>query len=102
MFLLATVGFGGCAQASSGCEEQGLPFTVLCGHLTCSSPSRCAAQALVVMVHGPELADFRCCGPWAQPLQAVWNLSRSGIERVSFTGRQILIHWATREALHKF
>ena len=30
-----------------------------------------------------DLAGFSSCGPWAQLLQAMWNLSRSGIEPVS-------------------
>ena len=34
MLLLATAGFGCRAQAFSSCDEQGLPFTVVCGLLT--------------------------------------------------------------------
>ena len=37
------------------------------------------------------------CGARAWLLRGMWDLPRSGTERVSWIGRQILQHWATRE-----
>ena len=38
------------------------------------------------------------CGAWAYLLRGMWDLSGPGLEPVSYIGRQILNHCATREA----
>ena len=40
------------------------------------------------------------CVAWASLPCGMWGLPRSGIKPMSFIGRWILCHWATREALY--
>ena len=55
--------------------------------------SSCSSRALDYKLNS--------CGTWAELLLGMWDLPGSGNQiRVSCTGRQILYHWATREAHH--
>ena len=80
IYLWAVLGLHCCTWAFSSCGEQGLL-------------SSCSGWA-------SQLGGLSSCSTQAQLLHGVWNLPGPGIELVSLVNcRQILYHWATREAL---
>ena len=82
-----------CARTFSSCGKRGLLFIAVRGPLTIA--------ASPVAEHGLQTRKLSNCGSWAGPV-APWHVGSSQTRartRVPCTGRQILNHCATREAL---
>ena len=92
-FFLAVLGLCFCARAFSSCGKRGPLFIAVRGPLT--------IVASLVVEHRPQTRRLSSCGSRAQLLRGMWDLSQTRARTcVPGTGRQILNHCATREALN--
>ena len=106
MYLfLAVLGLHCCTWLFSSCSEQGLLSScdAQASHLVASLVDRTAAGHMSFSTCGSRALGYRLdhCGLNSCDLVAPWNVGSSQIRDqicISHIGRQILYHWATREA----
>ena len=90
---MAVLGLRFCARAFSNCGKWGPLFIAARGPLTIA--------ASLVAEHRLQMRRLSNCGSRAQLLLGMWESSQTRARtRVPCTGRQILNHCATREALY--
>ena len=111
MFLFwAVLGLCCCTEFSRVAASRGYSPAVMSGLLIAvaslvaehglqgASASAAAAHGLSNCSSQTLEHRFNSCGAGAQSLHCRWNLPGPGIKPVFNTGRQILYHWATKEA----
>ena len=97
----------GCARSCFLCRlfssfgEQGLVFMAVHGLLLWQGTG-CRLHRLQYLQRVGSVVEtsqwLSSCGAWTKLLRGMWDLPGSGITHVFCLGRQILYHWATREA----